>query len=102
MSEAEAPFSPQAKSRLSGKRPEDSFKFQPMPDQSKYGALYPTVAVQLPMFNETAVCQAAIDHSCQMHWPRDKFMVQVGGRAAAPEPGVGRIRSRPSRCPAGP
>ena len=35
------------------------------------------VAVQLPMFNERAVCQAIIDSACEMHWPSDRFCVQV-------------------------
>ena len=35
------------------------------------------VAVQLPMFNERAVCQAIIDSACEMAWPRERFCVQV-------------------------
>ena len=35
------------------------------------------MAVQLPMFNERAVCQAIIDSACEMHWPSDRFCVQV-------------------------
>lgn len=38
------------------------------------------VAVQLPMFNERAVCQAIIDSACEMHWPSDRFCVQVSNR----------------------
>lgn len=30
------------------------------------------------MFNERAVCQAIIDSACEMHWPSDRFCVQVG------------------------
>jgi hypothetical protein len=41
-------------------------------------ALVRQVAVQLPMFNERAVCQAIIDSACEMHWPSDRFCVQVG------------------------
>ena len=40
------------------------------------------VAVQLPMFNERAVCQAIIDSACEMHWPSDRFCVQVAPIAA--------------------
>lgn len=29
------------------------------------------------MFNERAVCQAIIDSACEMHWPSDRFCVQV-------------------------
>jgi hypothetical protein len=36
------------------------------------------VAVQLPMFNERAVCQSIIDSACELAWPRERFCVQVG------------------------
>ena len=42
------------------------------------GDLYPRVAVQLPMFNERAVCQAAIDSACEQTWPKGRLFVQVG------------------------
>lgn len=35
------------------------------------------VAIQLPMFNERAVCQAVIDCCCEMDWPAERFHVQV-------------------------
>lgn len=65
------------KSRLFGKRPESKWRFQPFPDPVQYPHLYPNVAVQLPMFNERAVCQAVIDHTCQLRWPRNKLTIQV-------------------------
>jgi hypothetical protein len=43
------------------------------------------VAVQLPMFNERAVCQAIIDSACEMHWPSDRFCVQVSTAAGSVE-----------------
>ncbi len=38
---------------------------------------YPTVVVQLPMFNEREVCRQVIDACCELEWPRDALMVQV-------------------------
>jgi cellulose synthase/poly-beta-1,6-N-acetylglucosamine synthase-like glycosyltransferase len=40
-------------------------------------AVYPTVCVQLPMFNEHAVAQRVIEAACEMIWPADRFSVQV-------------------------
>lgn len=60
-----------------GWAPEKEFGFQPLPDPTKYSLVYPRVAVQLPMFNEKAVCQAIIDSACELAWPRERFCVQV-------------------------
>eukprot|EP00889_Picochlorum_renovo_P002868 jgi/Picre1/29898/NNA_005279.t1 len=38
---------------------------------------YPMVAIQLPMFNERAVCQAIIDCCCEMNWEQSKLHIQV-------------------------
>jgi hypothetical protein len=65
------------KAKLTGRKPEDAFTPQPLPDPVYEGHLYPKVAVQLPMFNERAVCQAIIDSACEMSWPRHRFKVQV-------------------------
>jgi cellulose synthase/poly-beta-1,6-N-acetylglucosamine synthase-like glycosyltransferase len=40
-------------------------------------ATYPSVTVQLPMFNEHAVAQRVIEAAAAMDWPRDRFTVQV-------------------------
>ena len=37
------------------------------------------VAVQLPMFNERAVCQAIIDCCAELEWPAQRLKIQVGG-----------------------
>ena len=66
-----------SKAKLIGREPEDPFKPLPLPDPQFEAHLYPRVAVQLPMFNERAVCQAIIDSACEMHWPHNHFMVQV-------------------------
>lgn len=36
------------------------------------------VAVQLPMFNERAVCQAIIDCCAELDWPAQRLKIQVG------------------------
>ena len=36
------------------------------------------VAVQLPMFNERAVCQAIIDCCAELEWPAQRLKIQVG------------------------
>lgn len=38
---------------------------------------YPTVCVQLPMFNEHAVAQRVIDATGALIWPRDRLSIQV-------------------------
>jgi cellulose synthase/poly-beta-1,6-N-acetylglucosamine synthase-like glycosyltransferase len=38
---------------------------------------YPTVCVQLPMFNEHAVARRVIEAAAKMQWPRDRFSIQV-------------------------
>ena len=38
---------------------------------------YPTVCVQLPMFDEHAVARRTIEAACDLDWPADRFSVQV-------------------------
>ena len=40
-------------------------------------AVYPTVCVQLPMYNEHAVARRIIEAASRMAWPADRFSVQV-------------------------
>jgi cellulose synthase/poly-beta-1,6-N-acetylglucosamine synthase-like glycosyltransferase len=40
-------------------------------------AVYPTVCVQLPMFNEHAVAERIIEAASRMTWPADRLSVQV-------------------------
>ncbi len=40
-------------------------------------AVYPTVCVQLPMFNEHAVAERVIEAASQLDWPADRLTVQV-------------------------
>lgn len=60
-----------------GQAPENQYSCQPLPDPAKYSLVYPRVAVQLPMFNEKAVCQAIIDSACELAWPRERLCIQV-------------------------
>lgn len=39
--------------------------------------VYPTVCVQLPMFNEHAVARRVIEAAANMAWPADRLIVQV-------------------------
>ena len=62
---------------LRNKRPEDAFAFADLQCMYTYGHLYPQVAVQVPMFNERAVCQQIIDCACELAWPERAVYVQV-------------------------
>lgn len=66
-----------ARAQLTGRKPEHSFQNNTLPDPEQYSLVYPRVAVQLPMFNERAVCQAIIDSACELSWPKNRFKVQV-------------------------
>ena len=65
------------RAKLTGHKPEDAFAPQPLPDAVLDWQCYPRVAIQLPMFNERAVCQAIIDSACEQHWPHSRLKVQV-------------------------
>jgi hypothetical protein len=62
------------------------------------------VAVQLPMFNERAVCQAIIDCCAELEWPAQRLKIQVGsGRSSGgveEAPWSRGKRYAPSTCPA--
>jgi cellulose synthase/poly-beta-1,6-N-acetylglucosamine synthase-like glycosyltransferase len=40
-------------------------------------AVFPTVCVQLPMFNEHEVARRVIEAAAKLEWPRDRFSIQV-------------------------
>lgn len=71
------------RSWLTGQKPEHEFGARPLPDPTHFSLAYPRVAVQLPMFNERAVCQAAIDSAAELAWPRNRFCVQVPSHTLA-------------------
>jgi beta-mannan synthase len=66
------------RSRMTGRKAEEYYQFAPLPDPVVCGELYPKVCIQLPMFNERAVCQASIDSACEQNWPKSRLKVQVG------------------------
>lgn len=67
---------------------------------------YPTVCVQLPMFNEHAVARRTIEAACDMNWPADRFSVRVLDDSTDEdtrnlvEDVCARVRPQPSRPPA--
>ncbi len=77
-----------ARAHLTGRKPEHSFQCNSLPDPQQYSLVYPRVAVQLPMFNERAVCQAIIDSACELSWPKNRFKVQVGQSQVASCSGI--------------
>ena len=62
------------RSKITKTPPQTQWKYEPLPDDPH---CYPKVAIQLPMFNERAVCQAIIDCCCEIEWPASRFMIQV-------------------------
>lgn len=48
-------------------------------------AKFPTVVIQLPMFNETDVCAHVIECAREMNWPRSKLLIQVLDDSTCPE-----------------
>jgi hypothetical protein len=45
---------------------------------------FPKVMIQLPMYNEEAVCDVIIDNCCKIKWPRDRLIIQVRGDRRQP------------------
>ncbi|CAG9466826.1 unnamed protein product [Pedinophyceae sp. YPF-701] len=63
--------------RLRRVAPEARYNFYALPSPVDFPGEFPAVAVQLPMFNETAVCEDAIACACSMEWPPSRLIVQV-------------------------
>jgi beta-mannan synthase len=57
--------------------PEAAFPPAALPDPLSEAHLYPLVVVQLPMYNEAAVCRNVIAAACELDWPRGRLRVQV-------------------------
>lgn len=60
-----------------GQRPQDKYPQRQLPRDTSDASLFPRVAVQLPIFNERAVCQTLVDAACRLQWPLSKLHVQV-------------------------
>ncbi|EFJ35401.1 glycosyltransferase family 2 protein [Selaginella moellendorffii] len=64
--------------KLSGKRPENKYKWEPIKDDLESGnSAYPMVLVQVPMYNEREVYQLSIGAACGLSWPSDRIIVQI-------------------------
>nr|CAB3449176.1 unnamed protein product [Digitaria exilis] len=65
--------------RLLRLRPERRYRCDPLPeDDPELGSsAFPSVLVQIPMFNEREVYQLSIGAVCGLSWPSDKLVVQV-------------------------
>ncbi|KAI3430675.1 hypothetical protein D9Q98_005265 [Chlorella vulgaris] len=63
-----------ARAKVTGRQPKDSWACEALPKEVE---AYPLVAVQLPMFNERAVCQAIIDCCAELEWPASRLKIQV-------------------------
>jgi len=57
----------------------DRFKCTPLKklDDTLSDDVFPTVVIQLPMFNETDVCQHVIHCASEIEWPRSKLLIQI-------------------------
>jgi beta-mannan synthase len=66
-----------ARDGLLNKTPPPSLPPMSVLDCKDYALHYPKVAVQLPMFNERAVCQAIIDAACELRWPAQRLKIQA-------------------------
>ena len=67
---------------FASQRPEDSLPHTPLPPDAAScseaeAAKFPTVVVQLPMFNEREVCRHIIDACCRLEWPKSRLLVQA-------------------------
>jgi beta-mannan synthase len=64
--------------KLFGRKPEKSYKCEPIRDDLELGHLaYPMVLVQIPMYNEKEVYQLSIGAACGLSWPSDRIIIQV-------------------------
>ncbi|KAI4349029.1 hypothetical protein L6164_009683 [Bauhinia variegata] len=64
--------------KLFGRKPETRFKWEAMKDDTELGSsLYPTVLIQIPMFNEKEVYKLSIGATCGLSWPSNKIIIQV-------------------------
>ncbi|OAY63408.1 glucomannan 4-beta-mannosyltransferase 9-like [Ananas comosus] len=64
--------------KLFRRRPEKRYRWEPMRDDLELGnSAYPTVLVQIPMYNEKEVYQLSIGAACGLSWPSDRIIIQV-------------------------
>ncbi|CAI9783123.1 unnamed protein product [Fraxinus pennsylvanica] len=64
--------------KIFGRKPEKRYKWEPLRDDLEMGnSAYPTVLVQIPMYNEREVYQLSIGAACGLSWPSDRIIIQV-------------------------
>ncbi|KAL0309592.1 UNVERIFIED_CONTAM: Glucomannan 4-beta-mannosyltransferase 9 [Sesamum radiatum] len=64
--------------KLFGRKPDKRYKWEPLKDDLELGnSAYPTVLVQIPMYNEKEVYQLSIGAACGLSWPSDRIIIQV-------------------------
>lgn len=64
--------------KLFGRKPDRRYKYEPIKDDLELGnEAYPTVLVQIPMYNEKEVYQLSIGAACGLSWPSDRIIIQV-------------------------
>ncbi|KAL2481282.1 Glucomannan 4-beta-mannosyltransferase 9 [Abeliophyllum distichum] len=64
--------------KIFGRKPEKRYKWEPLRDDLELGnSAYPTVLVQIPMYNEKEVYQLSIGAACGLSWPSDRIIIQV-------------------------
>ncbi|KAJ3679672.1 hypothetical protein LUZ60_017683 [Juncus effusus] len=67
-------------------RPHRRYKWEEMGEDMEIGSLaYPTVLVQVPMYNELQVYKLSIDAACGLSWPSDRLIIQVLDDSTEPE-----------------
>ncbi|RDY09571.1 Glucomannan 4-beta-mannosyltransferase 2, partial [Mucuna pruriens] len=67
--------------KLFWKKPEQRYNYKPIQDDVELGSSnFPTVLVQIPMFNEREVrivYKVSIGAACGLSWPTDRLVIQV-------------------------
>ncbi|TKY48610.1 Glucomannan 4-beta-mannosyltransferase 2 [Spatholobus suberectus] len=64
--------------KLFWKKPEQRYDYKPLQDDVELGSShFPTVLVQIPMFNEREVYKVSIGAACGLSWPADRLVIQV-------------------------
>ncbi|GAB2229419.1 hypothetical protein Droror1_Dr00023559 [Drosera rotundifolia] len=64
--------------KLLRRKPEKRYKWEALKEDLESGnSNYPTVLVQIPMYNEREVYQLSIGAACGLSWPSDRLIIQV-------------------------
>ncbi|KAG4961197.1 hypothetical protein JHK87_037830 [Glycine soja] len=64
--------------KLFWKKPEQRYNYKPLQDDVELGSfIFPTVLIQIPMFNEKEVYKVSIGAACGLSWPSDRLVIQV-------------------------